>query len=296
MSRISIFLLLLLTAVLPIKEALAAPVPGDRLPSIVLTSEAGGSKPVWNKGKITIVAFCAFWCDTWKEQDRRMTAAREALRGMPVTWTMVSVDGRWADKGRGGSQNNIARSALLDVGGHWTNRLGIRSVPTTLVVDGAGQVRYAGQGIARSQTLLNVVRSVLAGEKATVVPVRFVFNDFPSRDWRLDDRLLDILRAAGVRVTFQGDTARQRASPVIMRRALAEGHLVRGNLSASRRGVVDPFDWKRPGHDELRRRVLWGAAPGKTILLHAGVPGTVEALEDILNALRQRGLRLEKTP
>src|SRR4028119_1215826 len=164
MRSTPVFLLvLLLTAFISEEEALSAPVPGDRLPSIVLTSKAGGSKPVWNKGHITIVAFCAFWCDTWKEQDRRMTAAREALRGMPVTWTMVSVDGRWADKGRGGSQDNIARSALLDVGGHWTNRLGIRSVPTTLVIDADGQVRYAGQGIARSQTLLSVVRNLMAG-------------------------------------------------------------------------------------------------------------------------------------
>jgi peptidoglycan/xylan/chitin deacetylase (PgdA/CDA1 family) len=42
--------------------------------------------------------------------------------------------------------------------------------------------------------------------------------------------------------------------------------------------------------------VLCAAAPGKTILLHAGVPDTVEALPDILKALRKRGLKLEKMP
>lgn len=286
------FLWLLVACVYP-NPASGAPVPGDQLPVMSLTSAAGGTRPVWSKGRITIVTFCAFWCDTWKEQSRRMTAARQALQGLPVTWTMVSVDGRWADKSREKGWGSVARGALLDTGGHWTNQLAIRSVPTTLVVDERGQVRFAEQGIGRSQTLLRVVRTLMAGQRAAPLPVRIVFDDFPSRDQHLDDHLLDTLRAAAVRAVFCGNTQRRNFSPAIVRRALRDGHVLRDAFGTPKRDVIDPFDWKRPGRDELCRRVLCAAAPGKTVLLHAGVRDTTEALFYILQALRKRGLHLE---
>lgn len=271
--------------------ALAAPMPGDQLPSMTLTSASGGTKPVWNKGHITVIAFCAFWCDTWKEQSRRMTESRNALSGLPVQWTMVSVDGRWADKSRQKSWGQIARDARLDTGGRWTNQLGIHSVPTTLVVDATGRVRYSSQGIARSQTLLKVVRGLVSGTASSSAPLRLVFDDFPSQNARLDDSLLDALRATGVRATFCGDIARRRASPAIVRRARMAGHIMREAFGAPPHGIVDPFDWKRPGQDEMCRRVLGAVAPGKTILLHAGVRETVEALPNLLPSLLKRGYR-----
>lgn len=273
--------------------AVAAPMPGDQLPSISLTSASGGTKPIWNKGHITIVAFCAFWCDTWKEQSRRMTESQNALRGLPVQWTMVSVDGRWADKSREKSWGQIARDARLDTGGRWTNKLGIHSVPTTLVVDASGRVCYSAQGIARSQTLLQVVRGLVSGKSAapSSAPLRLVFDDFPSNNAHLDDSLLDALRAANIRATFCGDIKRRRSSPAIVRRARMEGHILRESFGAPPRGIVDPFDWKRPGEDEMCRRVLCAVAPGKTVLLHAGVRETVEALPNLLNSLIKRGYR-----
>jgi peptidoglycan/xylan/chitin deacetylase (PgdA/CDA1 family) len=109
-------------------------------------------------------------------------------------------------------------------------------------VDASGHVRYAGQGIARSQTLLSVVRAVLGGESVAPVPVRLAFDDFPSRDTRLDDRLLDILRVARVHATFHGDNARRETSPAITRHTLAEGHRIQGAFGAPGRGIIDPFD------------------------------------------------------
>jgi hypothetical protein len=288
---------MMITAVLlsRVTHVVAAPTPGSQMPSFTLISAAGDTRPLWSKGRITVVTFCAFWCDTWKEQSRRMTEARAALRGLPVAWTMVSVDGRWADKAREAAWGDIAHTALLDSGGYWTNRLGIRSVPTTLVLDSSGRVHYAAQGIERSQTLLAVVRGLMQrvtnpGVTNPGVPVQLVFDDFPSRDPHLDDQLLDILRAEGIRATLCGDPARRLASPAIVKRARAEGHTLRAAFGTPSRDVVDPFDWKRPGGEELRRRVLCAAAPGKSILLHVGVRDTIEALPTLIVMLRQRGL------
>lgn len=156
-------------------------------------------------------------------------------------------------------------------------------------------MRFCGQGIARSQTLLSVVRAVLNGDEAPTqgAPVRLVFDDFPSRDARLDDELLDILRAHGIKAILCGSAGRRAASPAIVRRARSEGHELRSPFNANQRGVVDPFDWKRPGHDELLRRVLNAAEPGKTILLHAGASETVEALPELIAGLERAGLKLD---
>jgi len=274
--------------------ALASPSPGDRLPELSLArANDSSTRALWTPGKISVVSFCAFWCDTWKEQSRRLTNCQNQTRGLPVDWKIVSVDGRWSDKSREAGWNAIARESLLDAGGHVTDELGIHAVPTTLVVDENGRVRLAVQGIARSDKLLKCVRSILGQGKDSpgqMVPMRLVFDDFPSRDAKLDDRLLDILRAQNIRAILCGSSPRRAASPAIMRRAQREGHELRAPFGNPSRSVLDPFDWKRPSRDELARRILNGAAPSKILLLHAGVSETLDALPDLLASLRRRGL------
>lgn len=284
---------LLLSFLLLSAPAFAAPAPGDSFPGTFLANNQGQTRAVWTRNKITVVTFCAFWCDTWKEQSHRLNASRNALAGLPVEWTFISVDGRWSDKGRASEGNDLTRTALLDVGGHLTDHLGIHAVPTTLVVDERGTVRFCAQGIARSQTLLGVVRAILNGDEvpASAAPIRLVFDDFPSRDAHLDDQLLDILRARGIKATLCGSPQRRASSPAIALRAQSEGHELKAPFGDSGRRVVDPIDWKRPGRDELLRRVSGAAAPGKTVLLHAGVRETLEALPAMLDALQRAGLK-----
>ncbi len=220
-----------------------------------------------------------------------MTSAQEQTRGLPVDWQIVSVDGRWSDKSREPGWNEMARTALLDTGGSVTNLLKIHAVPTTLIVDETGQVQLSIQGIARSNDILGQVRAILNGDNSPQgAPLRLVFDDFPSRNAGQDDRLLDILRAANVKATLCGSEERRQNSPAITRRARAEGHELKAPFGNATRGVVDAFDWKRPGRDELLRRVLNGAAPGKTVLLHAGVGETLDALPTLLGSLHRRGL------
>ena len=221
-----------------------------------------------------------------------MANCQTQTRGLPIAWQIVSVDGRWSDKSREPGWNALARAALLDAGGRVTDRLAIHAVPTTLVIDENGRVALAVQGIARSDELLAGVRGLLDRGRAAprqTAPMRLVFDDFPARDAALDDELLDVLRAAGVRATLCGAPERRQNSPAIAQRAGREGHQLRPPF-AEKRNVVDPFDWKRPGRDELLRRALNGAAPGKTLLLHAGVPDTLAVLPSLLEGLKRRGL------
>src|SRR5438132_11810952 len=71
-----------------------APVaPGQPLAAFTLPAYGGGSGG-WKPGRAAVLSFCAFWCDTWKEQNQRLAAAEKALAGLPVDFYTVSVDGR----------------------------------------------------------------------------------------------------------------------------------------------------------------------------------------------------------
>lgn len=57
---------------------------------------------------------------------------------------------------------------------------------------------------------------------------------------------------------------------------------------------VDPEDWRHPGVDAIRERVLASARPGAIIVLHDNAESrgqTLKALPAILEGLRSRGLR-----
>jgi peptidoglycan-N-acetylglucosamine deacetylase len=304
----------------------AAPAPGDRLAPFTLPTAEGGSQE-WLPGRPLVLSFCAFWCDTWKEQNARLAATQNALAGLPVDYLMVSVDGRWSELGK----RKVEGPVLLDTGGELTRKLEIRSVPYTIIADASGRIAYASQGIARAAEIQEALRTLIEPETATRTgPVYLTFDDFPAGDG--DDELLDALRTAGARATFFCIGRNVERWPEVVKRAAAEGHSIQmhswahdaanpqlercaaalkaatGEVpdlyrppgsKAIRRGTeelklstVDTFDFTRPGEPELLRRILLAAKPGSAIQLHAGVGDTRRTLSRIIERLRGRGLEL----
>jgi peptidoglycan-N-acetylglucosamine deacetylase len=306
----------------------AAVGPGEQVRPFTLAVKGGGAFQ-WKPGRAAVLSFCAFWCDTWKEQNERLAAARKALQGLPVDFLTVSVDGRWAE--RGGEK--IRGPVLLDPGGAFSSSLGIQAVPYTLVLDPRGRILYAAQGIVRSAAVQEVLRDLVNGEETRASGTVFLtFDDFPAGEG--DDALLDLLRVHDLKATFFCIGRNIEANREVVRRAAAEGHSLQlhswdhdphpgedpqherciralEEAGASRPGLyrppgraeivkldgtavpvhtVNPYDYKRPGEKELVRRVLLAAKPGSVILLHAGVSETREALPEILASLRKRGL------
>lgn len=288
---------LLLLTLGVVQTSQTAPLPGEKLPSIELTTANGQTRRAWQKGRVTVISFCAFWCDTWKPQSRRLDALRGSLRGLPVDWTMISVDGRWSAKAGGGDRDgawsDIARGALLDAGSRFTHRLDVTSVPYTLVVDGQGTILLATQGIARTEPLLAAVRVGLGMAPIANGVVHLAIDDFPSRDARLDDALLDILRARGLKATFYGSKARRESSPAITLRCKREGHTLRSAFPTSQPNVIDAFDFKRAGENELLRRITGSLKAGKTLVIRAGVRDTIQILPRLLDGARARGLKIK---
>lgn len=206
--------------------------PGDSLPPFTLLPFRGDRAISYQPGRVTVVSFCALWCETWREQSARLRAIRRNLTGLPITYLAISVDGRWAERFADG--NAADTDVLLDSGGQISRTLGIRAVPWTFIVDTRGIVQFARQGILRVEEMEPLLRRLVTGKPADETdrsgPVFLTFDDFPTvRDGEPiseDEELLDILRAARAPATFFciGEHLLERPGASIVRRAAREGH------------------------------------------------------------------------
>lgn len=300
--------------------ASADPLPGTVWTSVPLAATNGSDRP-WEAGQVTVFAFYASWCVTWKDQLPRVQRAERALASLPIKVVKVSIDGRW--QGAGPKDQLV----FLDPGGEWTRSHDINRVPTVIVVDAGGTIRWSRSGIARTEDIVREAKLALTPTSASTVFL--TFDDFPPASG--GDELLDILRSQGVRATFFCVGERIRGSASLLRRAIAEGHelgchswshdrqnpqLERCNQEfadvlgihpklirlpgsekvlglASTCPIIDPLDYLRPGVSEIVRRTLLAAKPGAIIQLHVGVEQTMEALPTIVKSLRSRGYRFD---
>jgi peptidoglycan/xylan/chitin deacetylase (PgdA/CDA1 family) len=298
----------------------APPVVGDTIATFTLAT-AQGQPFAWKPKRPTVICFCAFWCDTWKDQLPRLREGQRDLAGAQVDFLTVSVDGRWSELG----QKAAVGKNLSDAGNRWCSSIGIDRVPYTLVLDGRGIVTWAAYGVFRSQELVSAVRGAQKSEGGTIY---LTFDDFPSP--KGDDDLLDVLRASDAPATFFCVCSRLDAYAVSVKRAVSEGHrlevhawqhdeaktdLVRCRNALRKYGgdgslyrphgsefvlqaetmqrlplrVCDPYDFQRPGPDELIRRISGQVSDGTIIQLHAGAKDTIAALPRLIANLRKRG-------
>ena len=322
-------------------RVISAPVPGDRMAPFCLPSSEGGTM-TWAPGRVTVLTFCAFWCDTWKDQSKRLADVQQAVKGLPVDFVTVSIDGRWSELGKG----KFTGSLLLDPGRKLSGRLGIDRIPYTIILNTDGRVFFAVQGVISSQATAKSIVDCVAGEKAGGAKVMYLtFDDFPcpaqgpstTPSSELDERLLAILRKLCAPATFFCVCGRLKSNKDIVESAVRDGHslqvhswehdaadprikqCVREMAAITGRKpslyrppgsekclvidggeitlpVVNPYDYTRPGVQELKRRILLAAKPNCVILLHAGVSDTVEALPALITSLRDRGFEFGRLP
>ena len=312
----------------PLQHRAIAPVPGDLLAPF--TIQRLDAVPFsWKPGRVTLVTFCAYWCDTWREHLKRVEQARRSLSGLPIDALAISVDGRWTELV---GQAQLPELILLkDPDGRWSTDLGVRTVPFTMIVDADGCVRWSGQGVLRSEDMAEQLREAF-GPRHKGGPVYLTFDDFPKAD---SENLLDLLRAEHVPATFFCVCSRAVANKDVLQRAVREGHaleihawnhdetelplarcvlalkaaanwdatLLRRAGSEKIVGVngaplnaydVDPYDFERPSEAELLRRVLHALRPGCVIQLHSGVVVTLRALPEIIREAKREGYEFAK--
>jgi len=149
--------------------------------------------------------------------------------------------------------------------------------------------------------------------------IAMTFDDGPSAT--LTPKLLDILAAHHMKVTFFVLGEMVAEHPEILARAAREGHeiashswshpnlakmsqeSVRSQLQRQKRWIhdefgydiilwdVDPLDWKRPGSAVVRNRILKETRAGSIVLSHDIHPGTIEAMPSTFDELEAKGFK-----
>jgi len=286
----------------------------------------------WLPKRTTVICFCASWCDTWKDQLPRVGEVRKEMAGLPVDFLTVSVDGRWSERGR----QAAVGTSLSDPGNRWCSSIGIDRIPYTLLLNSKGVIAWASSGVIRSQDLSQAVRACLGGDTDSGT-VYLTFDDFPAlkgNEKLLDvlraekvpatifcicsrlDQYADVIERAvreGNELEIHAWVHEEPSTDIARCREALKGYGGDGSLFRPHGSefvldaetmkrldlpVDDPYDFQRPGTDELLRRICGQARPGSVIQLHAGSEETIDALPEIIAKLRQRGLRfgLLETP
>jgi cytochrome c biogenesis protein CcmG/thiol:disulfide interchange protein DsbE len=117
------------------------------------------------QGKVRVVDFWATWCDPCRDQLPALgrLARAHGAEGLDVFGVSVDEDRAQLEAFLAG--NPVAVEVLWDKGGaRHAERLDVQRLPTTLVVDRAGKVRYVHQGYepSNAELLEKEVRLLLA--------------------------------------------------------------------------------------------------------------------------------------
>jgi peroxiredoxin len=112
---------------------------------------------------VVLLNFWAFWCDTWKAE---MPELRELVGWQePLDFRLlaVSVDGtRLPEFRRRTGGGNVPFPVLADVGGAVCARYKVTHVPTVVIIDRVGRVRYTASGYPGNYVVLRELRRLAA--------------------------------------------------------------------------------------------------------------------------------------
>lgn len=183
-------------------------------------------------GKPLLLVFWAFWCDTWKATTRAIRQARLH----PPFWKgniwAVCTDGRWIHRL---SVDPVAQQiyfpVLMDVGSKVSRRYAVDAIPTLVLIDQTGTVRWRLRGVPKPQWLEAAVEGLAEPASSSPMPLSLTFDDFPQRG---DEQLLEVLRQLNLRVMLFSIGRNAERLPDLVRWAMQDGHVV-GNHSYSHR-------------------------------------------------------------
>lgn len=161
MTGLAIVCLAGLTPALAADGEPAPPAIGDPLPRLELFDVEG--RRVRSSGiaePVIVLNFWAFWCDTWiKElpQLRELAAQQSVLRFRLLT---ITIDGAWTDQLRQVcGEEDIPFPVLVDRGSRLTNRLGLRRIPTVIVVNRDRRITFVHEAYPGNPTILAAIRA-----------------------------------------------------------------------------------------------------------------------------------------
>ena len=113
------------------------------------------------RGKVVVLNFYASWCGPCRRELPDFEVISKEFSGS-VAFLAVNVRESPADALRILQETGATFPAVLDPDGDVARRYGLRGMPTTFVLDGAGVVRKMGPGAIDAGTLRGEIREVLS--------------------------------------------------------------------------------------------------------------------------------------
>ena len=132
-------LLIAATLTLAATESLAL-APGDLPPPLPDNALAA------HKGKVIYVDFWASWCGPCKQSFPWMNAMQDKYGSKGLQVIAVNVDGKRADADRFLGKIPATFQVVFDAAGESARRYGVKSMPSSFLIDRSGRVSYLHAG------------------------------------------------------------------------------------------------------------------------------------------------------
>ena len=116
-------------------------------------------------GQITVLNFWAFWCDTWKAEMPHLRTLAPLQKERHFQLVAISVDGTRLAEFRQQNREPTPFPVLLDGGGTISRAYLIAHVPTVVILDSAGRIRYFHVGYPGNDVVLSTIRKIASEEK-----------------------------------------------------------------------------------------------------------------------------------
>jgi peroxiredoxin len=125
----------------------AMPAPGSVAPDFALKSSSGKNLRLSeHRGEVVLLNFWATWCGPCRQELPLLNRIHEQYRKVGLTLLGVNIDDR-ADSGQAMARKlGITFPILFDPGKQVSRRYDVDAMPSTLLIDRSGTVRYIHRG------------------------------------------------------------------------------------------------------------------------------------------------------
>lgn len=112
------------------------------------------------RGEIVVLNFWAFWCDTWKAELPHLKTLSARQKDMGFRLVALSVDGTRLREFMNITGGNLPFPVLLDPGGSISRQYQIAHVPTVIILDKEGKIRYRTFGYPGNDAVLHEITRI----------------------------------------------------------------------------------------------------------------------------------------
>jgi len=144
----------------------AAPCVGLTMPAFALFDVDGNMHRLADYTEpVLVINFFAYWCDTWIKQLPQLKELAQQQTDLRFRLLGISVDGQWTEARRKVLRNQqLEFPVLLDGRSELARQVGVRRVPTVLVLDRQRRATYVHEAYPGNPPVLAAIRKALSGD------------------------------------------------------------------------------------------------------------------------------------